>query len=204
MTLSVFVFTIIILITGYFLISGLIDLRASRRLREIIRRQKTQREFGKLRNSLMMRLSDKEIDGRSLIFLHLYLLDTTVMRRPEGHKTLAGKLRVLFEKGIKRDEPVFKALIDERPTWPADVHGLVAQHSVELTSLMLRHSTVIRIAYLVAKTLGRTLTPTFRKMAFGCIDKLAGLFSPSTRAILNARNAMVDLVLNDNMIEIAV
>ena len=120
------------------------------------------------------------------------------------HKTLAGKLRVLFEKGIKRDEPVFKALIDERPTWPADVHGLVAQHSVELTSLMLRHSTVIRIAYLVAKTLGRTLTPTFRKMAFGCIDKLAGLFSPSTRAILNARNAMVDLVLNDNMIEIAV
>lgn len=189
-------FTVLVSAIGYFLVAGLIDLRASRRLREIIRRQKTQREFGKLRNNLMMQLANKEVGGRSLIFLHLYLLDTTVMRRPEGHRTLASKMRELFAKGIKRDEPVFSALMNERPAWSPELHGLVAQHSVELTMLMLRHSTALRITLMLARMIGRTILksrPPLQNAIQTCIEKLAGFFSPTTRALVHARDEMVQL-----------
>jgi hypothetical protein len=198
MTLSVFLFSIFVLAVGYLLIAGLIDLRASRRLREISLRQKTQREFGKLRHELMGMLADKEISGRSLIFLHLYLLNTTVMRQPEGHRSLASKLLNLFDEGIKRDEPVFAALVNERSQWSPATHGLVAQHSVELTLLMIRHSTAIRIAYMIAKMAGRTLfksRPPFLTAVLECIDKVVGLFSPTTRAMVRARNEMAELAV---------
>jgi len=196
MTTTAFALFILLTVLIYLIGVGILNHVEIKRLREIRCKQKTQTDFGRLRQRLVMLVAEKNIDTHSIMFLELYKLNTTIMRRPDNYKLFAKELHKNF---LKPKENGRRAMIDElgleKKTWSKEFKDVILDESECLFHLMIEHSPWIRVARTLINGLRRVIFRAFKREFLkktGTIEKMVRS-NETNNTFMEVRDELVEL-----------
>jgi hypothetical protein len=197
MTVTVFIFLIVLSFCLYQIAAIILNLREIRRLRDVRYRMMTQHSFGVARQKLMMLVGNKELSSKSITFLNFYLMDTYIMRNPDKYREIADRIRESFIGDIhdSSTNQIREIINKEKADWTPGVRDMVSMNAEALTDLMISHSPFLRILYTIAiashRLLRRILTHEFGLFTSGV--RLLATHSPAIRTFKEAKDELRDL-----------
>lgn len=138
-------------------IVGYLVERQNRKLRQLIRTERTQQQFAEARNDLMRLALSGGIDTQSSTFRTLYHMNTAVMRRPDVYPEISAGLFkvVLHTAAMESTSPVE----EESATWSPAVKDVVKKTADAMNYIILEYSRLFRFIYRVERMKDPTVTP---------------------------------------------
>src|SRR5258705_8526855 len=105
------------------LIVGLFVWRSRRKIRQAIRKERTQSQFAQARNEVMRLAQTSRINMNSETFGFLYRINTFVMRRPDQYREISSWLTTRFLNPSKPAQN--NALREESKQWTPEIKAVV-------------------------------------------------------------------------------
>ncbi|MCD9189269.1 MAG: hypothetical protein LUM44_22825 [Pyrinomonadaceae bacterium] len=192
MTVTVFIFLIALVFIIYQILAIVLNVREIRRLRDIRYQTKTQHSFGVARQNLLLLVANKKISDDSITFLFFYLLNTNIMRYPDRYKELSRMLReaLLTDKPNSTGSGISDLLKKESEDWDEEVKNIITQNIDSMTFLMVSHSPVLRMVWVLAKLSHKVW---LKDKYHGVMSKVAKLISRNDKSLVTFAEARDEL-----------